>query len=125
MPSVNNLKFSLGDLSTLSEFFSELFEIFPGKLLTSLEHFGKLSALFAGDLVMLSDHFGKLSKSFAGELTGKFCFVHTLPHVVDSCIDKNCNFPSWKQNGACQMSSDVMKDWCPHSCGLCNGEQYF
>ena len=101
--------------------------------MTSLEHFGKLSELFAGDLVT-SEHFGKLSKSFAGDLTGTFCayFVvyrsflfFSLPHVVDSCIDKNGNCPAWKKSGACQTCPDVMKDWCLHSCGLCNGEQYF
>ena len=72
-----------------------------------VEHFGKLSELFADDLVTLPEPFGKLSKSFAGDLTGKLCayFVvyksflfFSLLHVLDSCIDKNGNCPSWKQS---------------------------
>ena len=46
-------------------------------------------------------------------------------HVLDSCIDRNGNCPAWKESGACQTDPDIMKDWCLHSCDLCNSEKHF
>ena len=53
-----------------------------------------------------------------------FFYFFFMLRVLDSCIDRNGNCPAWKQSGACQTDPDIMKDWCLHSCDLCNGEKH-